>query len=154
LKGEVLVKALSENRSRFDPGARLLVGKDPGSAETLEVAGSRVEGGRLLVRFTESSSLEAAETLRDRLVFVGKDALEELSEGEFWAHDLIGLTVLDTGGHVLGILHQVIDRPSQDLWSIATPKGDVLFPAVKPLVRSVDVGEGRIVVDPPEGLFE
>ena len=152
--GDVLVKVLSENPTRFDPGARLLVGKDPWSAETLEVAESRVERGRLLVRFTESSSVEAAESLRDLLVFVGKDALEELGEGEFWAHDLVGLTVLDTGGRVLGILHQVIDRPSQDLWSIRTPKGDVLFPAATPLVRSVDVGEGQIVVDPPEGLFE
>ena len=113
-----------------------------------------MEGGRLLVRFTESSSVEAAENLRDLLVFVGKDALEDLDEDEFWAHDLIGLTVVDTGGHVLGTLDQVIDRPAQDLWSIRSPKGDVLFPAAKPLIRSVDVGAGKIVVDPPEGLFE
>jgi 16S rRNA processing protein RimM len=154
LGGEVLVKVLSQNPTRFGSGAELLVGKDPDSADLIEVAGSRMEGGRLLVRFAKSSSVEVAETLRDLLIFVPKEALDQLGEDEFWAHDLVGLTVVDTGGVVLGTLDQVIDRPAQDLWSIKTDKGDVLFPAAKPLVLSVDLEGGTIVVDPPQGLFD
>ena len=153
LQGEVLIKVLSENPSRFDAGARLLVGKDPGAARLMGVASSRLQQDRMLLQFEDTSSLEEAELLRDLLIFVGTDALEELSEGEFWEHELVGLSVVHRNGEVLGILGEVIDRPGQDLWSIKTPMGDVLFPAAEPLVVSIDVEAGTIVVDPPEGLF-
>lgn len=154
LHGEVLVKVLSDNPSRFDAGAQLLVGKDPGSADLMEVASARVNQDRLLLQFAESSSLEDAELLRDLMIFVGRDALEELGDGEFWEHELIGLSVVHRNGEVLGTLGEVIDRPAQDLWSIQTPRGDVLFPAAQPLVVSIDVEGGTIVIDPPEGLFD
>jgi 16S rRNA processing protein RimM len=154
LLGEVLIKVLSENPSRFDAGAQLLVGKDPSSADLREVASSRVHQDRLLLQFEDSASLEDAELLRDLLIFVEKDALEELSEGEFWEHELVGLAVVHRNGRPLGTVAEVIDRPGQDLWSIRTQSGDVLFPAAEPLVVSVDLEAGTIVIDPPEGLFD
>ena len=145
---------MSDNPARFDPGAELLVGEDPDSAELFEVGDSRLQGERLIVHFVQVGSIEDAETLRDSLIFVGTEELEELGEGEFWEHELVGLVVLNAAGEPIGTLAEVIDRPGQDLWSIRTPKGDVLFPAARELVVSVDVAAGKIVVNPPEGLFD
>jgi 16S rRNA processing protein RimM len=108
----------------------------------------------MLLHFEDSASLEDAELLRDLLIFVAKDALEELGEGEFWEHELVGLSVVRRDGRPLGTLAEVIDRPGQDLWSIQTITGDVLFPAAEALVISIDVEAGTIVIDPPEGLFD
>ena len=131
-----------------------MVGKQPESSEPMDVATSRSHHGRMLLRFEQTSTLEEAEALRDRSIFVGTDSLDELAEDEFWEHELVGLAVVDTSGAVIGTLAEVIDRPAQDLWSISTPGGDVLFPAARELIVSVDTEKGEIVIDPPVGLFE
>lgn len=155
LKGEVLVRSLSDNPNRFQPGAILLLGRDLDSAEPAQVATSRDNKGALLVRFDGVGSVEEAEPLREQLLFVDASEIEDLDdEDAFWEHEVVGLEVVDIAGAALGTVAGVHLRPAQDLWSIDTPKGEVLFPAAKELVVSVDLEEGRVVVDPPEGLFE
>jgi ribosomal 30S subunit maturation factor RimM len=48
----------------------------------------------------------------------------------------------------------VLSRAEQDLWEVQTPGGPVLLPAAKGIVVSVDLGAGRVTVDPPAGLFD
>lgn len=155
LRGEVLLRSLTENPKRFEAGAMLLLGKDLDSAEPVHVETSRSHKGAQLVRFEGVSSIEEAELLREQLLFVDSSELEELEdEDAFWQHEVVGLELVDTAGASLGIVAEVHTRPAQDLWSIETPNGEVLFPAAKELVVSVDLDERRVVVDPPAGLFE
>ena len=155
LRGEVLVRALTENPDRFAPGAELLLGPDLDSADPVVVEGSRNHKGALLVYFDGCSSVEEAESLRDWLVFVDASELGELEdEDAFWEHEVAGLEVVHRDGRILGTVREVHTRPVQDLWSVDTDSGEVLFPAAKELVVNVDLEAGKVVVDPPEGLFE
>lgn len=153
LKGEVLVRVLSDNPQRFDPGSELLVGRDPGSSRTMKVESSRTNQARMLVQLAGCFCLEEAETLREQLIFVPAGALGKLEEDEFYFHELMGLAVHHKDGTVLGEITDVLDRLAQDLWVIRTSTGEVLFPAAKPLVVSVDTKNRVVVIDPPEGLF-
>ena len=76
-------------------------------------------------------------------------------DDEFYHADLIGLTVYDTGGTELGIVRSVMDHGAGDLLEIHGPalKTTVLLPFTKACVPTVDLASGRIVADPPEGLF-
>jgi 16S rRNA processing protein RimM len=155
LHGEVLVRTLTENPDRFAPGAELLLGPDLDSADTVVVEGSRNHKGALLVYFDGFHSIEEAETLRDWLVFVDSSELGELEdEDAFWEHEVAGLEVVHRDGRVLGKVREVYTRPAQDLWSIDTASGEVLFPAAKELVVTVDLEAGKVVINPPQGLFE
>lgn len=154
LKGEVLIRAWSDNPARFDAGSELLLGPDPESGRPVIVRESRRHLGRLLVTLDGAASLEQAELLRGVLLFVPVSDLEELAADAFWEHQLVGMTVLHRCGATLGTVREVLDRPAQDLWSIETSSGTVLFPAASQLVISVDREAGVIVIDPPEGLFE
>ncbi len=154
LRGEVLIRALTENPDRFAEGAELLLGPDLDSAEPVIVEGSRNHKGALLVYFDGYASIEEAETLRDWLIFVESSELGHLDEADaFWEHEIIGLDVVHRDGTALGKVQEVHTRPAQDLWAIDTPSGEVLFPAAKELVVSVDLEAGRVVIDPPGGLF-
>ncbi|HEX2052679.1 MAG TPA: ribosome maturation factor RimM [Actinomycetota bacterium] len=155
LRGEVLLRSESENPDRFAPGVSLMMGKDADSARPVVIESSRNFKGALLVRFEGIGSMEQAEPLRELLLFVDSSELDELDdEDAFWEHQVVGLEVFDTAGAPLGTVREVFLRPAQDLWSIETPSGEVLFPAAKELVVSVDLEAGRAVVDPPAGLFE
>ncbi|CAN5834542.1 ribosome maturation factor RimM [soil metagenome] len=154
LRGEVLIRVLSDNPSRFAAGAELLWGADRDSAEPVTVVLSRAHKGALLVFFEGIHRLEDAEPLRDRLLFVDASEVDDLEdEDAFWEHEVVGLEVLRTDGRVLGRVAEVFSRPAQDLWSVDTGSGEVLFPAAKELVVSVDLDAGKVVIDPPEGLF-
>jgi 16S rRNA processing protein RimM len=154
LRGEVLIRVLSDNPDRFAAGAELLWGADLDSAQPVTIVSSRDHKGALLVFFEGIHSLEEAEPLREWLLFVGASEIGELEdEDAFWEHQVIGLDVLHVNGTALGRVADVLARPAQDLWSIETASGEVLFPAAKELVVSVDLDAGKVVIDPPEGLF-
>lgn len=154
LEGEVLIRVMSDNPNRFDPGSELLLGPDPQAGRRVRVRESRRHLGRLLLTLDQAATLHEAELLRGELLFVAASDLQELEADAFWEHQLVGMTVRHQCGVTLGTVHEVLGRPGQDLWSIETPSGHVLFPAAGQLVISVDRDTGVIVIDPPEGLFE
>ena len=154
ISGEVLIRVHTENPCRFNPGSKVLVGADPDSVVVLKIAASRPHQGAVIVKFGAVDTRDEAERLKGELIFISASDLGGLEEDAFWEHELIGLEVIDTSGRRLGHLGEIVSRADQDLWKIETDKGPVLLPAVKELVRSVDLQSGKITADPPEGLFE
>jgi len=98
---------------------------------------------------------EAADALKGTRLYADRDALPSLPDDEFYHADLIGLEVVDTGGTVLGRVHAVHNHGAGDLLEITGPglKTAVLLPFTRTAVPTVDLATGRIVADPPEGVF-
>ena len=98
---------------------------------------------------------EDADALRNTSVYADRSVMPALPDDEFYYADLIGLEVVDTGGTVLGTVLNVMDHGAGDLLEIRVPGASdtVLLPFTQEAVPTVDLGAGRIVADPPEGLF-
>ena len=98
---------------------------------------------------------EQADALRGVQLFAPRDRLPAPEEDEYYHADLIGLRVLDTGGTEIGTVRSVHDHGAGDLLEIQGPglKATVLLPFTKACVPTVDIAGGRIIADPPEGLF-
>lgn len=98
---------------------------------------------------------EDADALKGVQLFAPRDRLPSLPDDEFYHADLIGLEVLDTGGAVLGRVKSVQNHGAADLLEIHGPgmKTTVLLPFTLDAVPTVDLSAGRIIADPPEGLF-
>jgi len=100
-------------------------------------------------------SKEAAESLKGTRLYVPRDRLPAPDDDEYYHADLINLAVVDTGGTALGRVKAVLNHGASDLLEIAL-KGrsdTVLLPFTRQAVPTVDVTAGRIVADPPDGLF-
>ncbi len=119
------------------------------------VAITRGIPGGFAARLDGVATREAAEALRGTRLFAPRDALPSLPDDEFYHADLIGLAVHDTGGRLLGRVTAVHNHGAGDLLEIAGPglKTPALLPFTKAAVPTVDLGLGRIVADPPEGIF-
>ncbi|GKY89345.1 ribosome maturation factor RimM [Sinisalibacter aestuarii] len=100
-------------------------------------------------------SKEEADTLRGVQLFADRDALPSLPDDEFYHTDLIGLAVFDTGGKALGTVMAVHNHGAGDLLEIGGPglKTPVLLPFTREAVPTVDLTAGRVIADPPEGIF-
>jgi 16S rRNA processing protein RimM len=101
------------------------------------------------------TSKEQADALKGTDLFAERDQLPALPDDEYYHADLIGLTVLDTGGQVLGRVKSVQNFGASDLLEITAPR--LQMPALLPFtlanVPTVDLASGRIIADPPEGIF-
>lgn len=98
---------------------------------------------------------EDADALRGRTLLADRARLPDLPDDEYYHADLVGLEVRDTGGTILGTVAAVHNHGAGDLIEIRPPgqSDTVLLPFTQELVPAVDLRTGRIVADPPDGLF-
>ena len=146
LKGELKVQVLTDNMARFAPGARLWAGQ-----QLVTVAASREAAGHLFLTLKGFRDRTSVEKFRHALLQVPESELPQLPEGEYYRFQLIGLTVVDRDGNVLGTLDEVIETGANDVYRVHPPSGpDLLLPALADVIVSVDLAARRMVVDPPE----
>jgi 16S rRNA processing protein RimM len=115
---------------------------------------------RPIVRLEGIDDRFGAEALRGTSLTVASAQAPALAEGEWWAHELEGLAVLD-GDNLLGTVARVIELPSCEALEVLPAPGrtPLLVPMVKDAIRRVGVTEGRIEInidflqppEPPQG---
>ncbi len=122
---------------------------------SFEVTLTRAVKNGFAARLSGVATKEAADALRGTRLYVDRDALPDLPDDEFYHADLVGLRVFDTGGTDLGTVRGVQNHGATDLLEIAVPgHGDtVLLPFTRAAVPTVDIAGGRLIADPPDGLF-
>lgn len=108
-----------------------------------------------VARIAEVATKEEADALKGTQLFARRDQLPHLPDDEFYYTDLVGLEVFDTGGTSLGQVKSVQNHGASDLLEVHRPgaTATVLLPFTKAVVPTVDLAAGRIVADPPDGLF-
>jgi 16S rRNA processing protein RimM len=98
---------------------------------------------------------EDAEGLRGVRLFADRAALPKLKKREFYEADLVGLAAADREGHQTGTVAAVHNYGGGPFLEIAPQEGkSYMLPFTKEYVPEVDVEEGRIVIDPPQGWAE
>jgi len=136
--GHVNVELSTDRPERTEPGARWWSG-----GQWLTVQTAQPHLGRWLVTFEEITGREQAQTFTNQLAYA--EPLADLEE--LWVHELIGSDVVERDGTSRGRCVAVLDNPAADLLEL---ESGVLVP----VVFVVEHGDGRIIIDPPAGLFE
>lgn len=153
LRGDVLVRPLSDDPDRFVVGAAFLTDESPPRA--IEIGEVRPHHEGILLGLRQISSRNAAEALRGVALTIDPGERRELDEDEFWPEDLEGLTAVDAAGATLGEITSVISGVAQDRLAVTTPDGHIVeVPFVAALVGAVDIAGGVVHMDPPPGLFD
>jgi 16S rRNA processing protein RimM len=152
LRGEVAVQVRTDfPEQRFTVGAQL----HGDTGRTLRVETVRPHRGALLVRFAGVVDRDAAAELCGLLLTIDATTLPDLDDpDEFYDHQLEGLAAVGSDGAALGMVREVVHAPASDLLVLETDRGEVLVPFVRAIALEVDLVGGRVVLDPPAGLFD
>jgi len=115
---------------------------------------SPLSAALVLVKVAGIDSPEAARRLAGRLLAVDRTEALPPPVGRFYPWQMEGARVETRDGRVVGRFVGVEGGGAQDLWVVADGERERLIPAVAEIVVEVSVAEGRIVIDPPEGLLD
>lgn len=155
LRGEVCIESHADSPFLFDEVPCLYLARKGQKPRRFVVRSSRTHKGRVLLTFKGVDGRDQAENLRGMEVLVREADLPETGEDEVYMYELEGMEVGLEDGTVVGTISNFILAPGQETWVISTSDGkEILFPAVEEFVLSVDLDAEKIVVDPPEGLFD
>ncbi len=152
VRGVVRMLSYSDDPTRLEGVRRVFLTLDKPSERASRVVGYR--GACVLLQLEGIETRSHAEGLRDVCVQVSVEDLPPLADGEYFAHDIVGLEVSTADGKVIGRVVEVVGLPASDMYVVDTGTKRVFIPAVKQIVESVDIRAGRMVVRPPPGLLE
>ena len=159
-KGELFVWPLTDHpEGTFAPGVILHLGDDTGNAPdptrpSLSVESSRPFRRGYLIRLQGIHDRDAAEALQGRYVLRPLGELEEPEEGEYFYHELLGLTVTTVDGETLGEIVELYELRPADLLEVKGTSKTHYLPFLASMVVEIDIEAGVLVVDPPEGLLD
>jgi 16S rRNA processing protein RimM len=153
VRGEVRLRSFTS-----DPAAIA----DYGPLETedgrvFEIETLRPAKDHFVVRLSGIRDRDAASALANTKVYVPRERLPETAEpDEFYHADLVGLAVIDRAGTKLGTVVAIHNFGAGDLIEVRADTGGntELVPFDTTHVPAVDIASGKIVVDPPQGLFK
>ncbi len=154
VRGEVRLFAYTENPLAIRDYGEL---EDQSGDRRFRVASVRAGKGHLVVRFEGIGDRDAAEKLTHIELYIPRERLPKQKDaGTFYHADLIGLSVETRSGEKLGEVTAVQNFGAGDLLEVRPTSGGMtaLIPFVDEYVPVVDVAGGRIVADPPAGLFD
>lgn len=146
IQGDLRIIPLTDFPERFATLREVMVGD-----ELLHIEHVKPQGKNFLMRFHEYGVREEAQRLTGRLLTVARADAAPLDEGEYYVFDIIGLTVHDEEGHVLGTVENVLRTGSNDVYAVRTEDGrEILIPALRTVVCAIDVPGGRMTVRFPQ----
>ncbi len=155
LKGELRVTSFARDPGVFLRAGQCFIGPNPERTRPLTVVGVREHGGKVLLRTREITVREEAAELKGMWVFLRREDLDPLEEGEYYWFELKGLEVVSSGGRVFGRVKALMEAGAHDILVVEGEGGkELLIPVVEGVVEDIDVKGGQIRVNPPEGLLE
>ncbi|MDO5326227.1 MAG: ribosome maturation factor RimM [Clostridia bacterium] len=146
IKGQVKVRPDTDDPGRFEELEFVYVKKGE-AYERVSVDEVSVRDNEVYLRLNGAQTRDEAEKQRNWMLYVDRAHAVELGENETFICDLIGCKAVDTQGNELGKVTDVLQPGGNDVYVIKTPKGEMLLPALKHVIPTVNVEKGIIIID-------
>jgi 16S rRNA processing protein RimM len=157
IRGEL--KIVSETdfpEERFAKNSKLVF-VDPGSGTKVPaiVESAREHKQMFIIRFQGYGNINEVEKYKGWLLKVEEQYLSELSEDEYYYHEIIGCTVVNEEGETLGEIKEILSPGANDVWVVKRPKGkELLLPYIDDVVLEVNIPDKKVTVRLMEGLLD
>lgn len=153
-KGMVKVLPLTDFPERFKELDRVKLVHNEKVLD-VEVETTRPHNNLFLVKFKGIESKEEAIKYKSALLKVPEEETYTLPEGYYYHYQLKGMDVHDEKRGYLGKLTDILETGANDVYVVNTEKyGEILIPAIKQVIKSVDVENKIMQVELLEGLID
>lgn len=154
IRGEVKVFPTTDDPGRFRELPRVILDTGKGHLE-LEVTQVKFFKNLVILKFKGYDDINEVECWKGKPLFVTRENAVPCGPDEYFVADLIGLSVYDETGEMLGELTDVLSTGANDVYVITRPgHRELLLPAIRDCVLEVDIAQGRMRVHLLPGLLD
>jgi len=154
IRGLLRVVPYSGDADSIASLSTFIVRMPDGNFETYGIRSAVEHGKKVLVALEGIQDMNAAVVLTGSEIFVRREQLPALPDGEFYWQDLLGLKVLDEQGGVLGELADIFSTGANDVYVVKNGGEEYLLPAIEDVIIKVDLDMRAMTVRPMEGLLD
>lgn len=147
----VVVEDLTNNPERFKRLSEAIVETGENRRKYNVVSCSALSRG-WLVKFEGVNDRDQADQLKGSYLLTVTADLPELEEGNYYLFDLVGVEVFTTSGEMLGTLESIDQYPANDIYVVVGARGRLMIPAIRDVVKSIDIKNKRMEVELLSGL--
>jgi 16S rRNA processing protein RimM len=148
LEGGIAFYILTDFPERLIEGRKVFIGDEHIPAHIKSI---KEHSKSLIFEFDEFTEIEQVEKFKSHFVFVDAKELPDLPEGEYYHHQLIGLSVIDTNESKIGEITEILETGANDVYVIVgEDKKEILYPALLSLIEKIDIESKIMVVKPLE----
>lgn len=153
IKGFVKIYPYVDDITRFDNLKKVHI-KSKKNDEELQIEEVKYQKNMVLVKFKGIETVENAEKLRNSFVEIDRADAIPLEEGQYFIADLLGLDVFLDNGEKLGVLEDIYNTGSSDIYVVKNELGkQFLLPYIDEVIKQINLEEGKIIVHIIEGLI-
>lgn len=153
IKGFVKIYPYVDDITRFEDLKKVYV-KSKKQEQKLEIEEIKYQKNMVLAKFKGIETVEQAETLRNSYLEIDRKDAIPLSEGQYFIADLLGLEVFQDTGEKLGILDDIFNNGSTDIYVVKNELGkQFLLPYIDEVVKQIDLKNEKIIVHLIDGLI-
>lgn len=154
VRGEVKVFPTTDDVKRFKKLKEVLL--DTGKEQlALQIEGVKFFKQFAILKFKGFDNIDDIIKFKGKSLFVTRENAVKLKKDEYFIADLIGMQVENEDGTFTGTLKDVIETGANDVYAVLTKEGkEVLIPAIKDCILSIDLERNEIKVHLLDGLLE
>ena len=111
-------------------------------------------GDKFFIAVQDIKTVEQAQNLVGKTVYLPLELLPKLSGKQFYFHEIVGFTVVDTEKGELGPVTEVLEYPTQAILQVMKDKKEILIPILDQVIQNVDRDKKILQITAPEGLID
>ena len=152
IKGMVKIIPYTEDVTNFERLKKLYIIQKKQKTE-YEIEEVKYHKNMVLIKFKGIETVEQAESLRNATIEISRKDATPLEEGTYYIADLLGMEVYTDENKLLGILEDIYNTGSNDIYVVKNELGkQTLLPGIEDVIKEVSLEENKIIVHLIEGL--
>lgn len=153
IKGNLKLYAYAESPDSIRSDQTAYLHSADGDSKTVTIGWAKpFKRNVMLIGLESNENRTQAESLVGLTLSVAEGVLPPLEADTYYWKDLIGISVYESEGGCLGVLKQILPTGSNDVYIVENEDREILIPALKSVVLSVDLAGKTMTVSLPEGL--
>ncbi|HSB07618.1 MAG TPA: ribosome maturation factor RimM [Thermodesulfobacteriota bacterium] len=154
VRGKIKVEYFGEDFSQFHLYRKVFFEDRMRRLKSYEILETTPQPPRLILQLKEIRTVEEAQPLVGKEIFIRKESLPDLPEGEYYWIEILGMEVETEGGKHIGRIKEILPTGAHDVYVVQGERSEIFLPAVERVIRSINREKKVVKVAWMEGLWE
>ncbi len=150
IKGDLKVIPLTNDKARYEVLHDVFI---EGENEKFIIEKVWYKKDSVMVKLKGYDNINDVIKFKDRFLLIEEKDAIDLPADTFFIFQIIGLKVYTVDNKAIGEVVDVLQPGANDVYVISNNGKELLIPAIKEVVKKVDLEENKLIIDPIEGMI-